>query len=208
MFGLGSAPVYLGGDESHFAVGGYAIATSGRDLNGDLLPLFFNLTDPQDRVQWANGRVLDSGGGAPSARNSVAVSTEKTGPGAVDTAGRTVAGASAGRAERTAAHDSTRALAAAIRGVAQRCGFCSWDFFTHYQLRSAFYYDSVAFASVASRLTAAPTPPAIYLRRDLDAVWAKWRFYATEAGQPGLLTRTTYFSDRQGWPAHRLAACW
>ncbi len=71
------------------------------------------------------------------------------------------------------------------------------DFFTHYQLRSAFYYDSVAFASVADRLTAAPAPPAIYLRRDLDAVWAKWRFYATEAGQTGLLGRTTYFSDRQ-----------
>ena len=55
----------------------------------------------------------------------------------------------------------------------------------------------MAFASVADRLTADPAVPAIYLRRDLDAVWAKWRFYATEARQVGLLARTTYFSDRQ-----------
>lgn len=46
LLGLGGAPVYLGGDEAHVAVGGYAIATTGRNLNGDLLPLFFNLTDP------------------------------------------------------------------------------------------------------------------------------------------------------------------
>lgn len=72
-----------------------------------------------------------------------------------------------------------------------------WDYFNHYKLRSAFYYDAVAFASVADRLTADPAVPAIYLRRDLDAVWAKWRFYATEARQVRLLARTTYFSDRQ-----------
>jgi 4-amino-4-deoxy-L-arabinose transferase-like glycosyltransferase len=71
-----------------------------------------------------------------------------------------------------------------------------WDYFNHYKLRSAFYYDSVAFTSVADRLTADPAVPAIYLRRDLDAIWAKWRFYATAAGQVGLLARTTYFSDR------------
>ena len=51
LLGLGGAPVYLGGDEAHFAVGGYAIATTGRNLNGDLLPLFFNLADPQGDPQ-------------------------------------------------------------------------------------------------------------------------------------------------------------
>lgn len=45
-FGLDRAPVYLGGDEAHFAIGGYAIATTGRNVNGDRLPLFFNLEDP------------------------------------------------------------------------------------------------------------------------------------------------------------------
>lgn len=46
VFGLDRAPVYLGGDEAHFAIGGHAIATTGRNVNGDRLPLFFNLEDP------------------------------------------------------------------------------------------------------------------------------------------------------------------
>jgi 4-amino-4-deoxy-L-arabinose transferase-like glycosyltransferase len=46
MFGLDRAPVYLGGDEAHFAIGGHAIAATGRNVNGDSLPLFFNLEDP------------------------------------------------------------------------------------------------------------------------------------------------------------------
>jgi hypothetical protein len=46
VFGLDRAPVYLGGDEAHFAIGGHAIATTGRNVNGDRLPLFFNLDDP------------------------------------------------------------------------------------------------------------------------------------------------------------------
>ena len=51
LFGLGGAPGYLGGDEAHFAVGGDAIAATGRNLNGDFLPLFFNLADPQGDPQ-------------------------------------------------------------------------------------------------------------------------------------------------------------
>lgn len=44
---LEHTPVYFGGDEAHFAVHGYALATTGRDLNGTTLPLFVNLWDPQ-----------------------------------------------------------------------------------------------------------------------------------------------------------------
>jgi len=43
---LGRAPVYLGGDEAHFGVQAYSIARTGRDLNGRVMPLFFNLSDP------------------------------------------------------------------------------------------------------------------------------------------------------------------
>lgn len=71
-----------------------------------------------------------------------------------------------------------------------------WDYFTHYKLRSAFYYDAVAFVSVADHLMADPAVPAIYLRRDLDAVGAKWRFYTTKARKAQLLERTTYVSGR------------
>jgi len=46
LFDLGDAPVYFGGDEAHFAAIGHSLATTGRALNGDLLPLFVNLADP------------------------------------------------------------------------------------------------------------------------------------------------------------------
>ena len=72
-----------------------------------------------------------------------------------------------------------------------------WDFLTHYKYRSAFYYDAVSFASVSEHLLGGATAPAIYLRRDLDAVGAKWRFYATKARQTALLDRTTYVSGPQ-----------
>jgi hypothetical protein len=38
--------VYFGGDESHFAIVAHSVATTGRNLNGDFMPLFFKLTDP------------------------------------------------------------------------------------------------------------------------------------------------------------------
>ena len=43
---IGNTPIYLGGDEAHFAVHAHAIATTGHDLNGRVMPLFFNLADP------------------------------------------------------------------------------------------------------------------------------------------------------------------
>ena len=46
LFDLANTPVYFGGDEAHFAVGAHSIATTGRSLRGDRLPLFVNLADP------------------------------------------------------------------------------------------------------------------------------------------------------------------
>jgi len=42
---LATAPIYLGGDEARFAIDAHALASTGRDLNGDRMPLFFHLTD-------------------------------------------------------------------------------------------------------------------------------------------------------------------
>jgi hypothetical protein len=53
---LDRSPVYLSLDEAHFGVQAHAIATTARDLNGDVLPLFINLADPDgDRPQLAWG---------------------------------------------------------------------------------------------------------------------------------------------------------
>ena len=46
VYDLADTPVYFGGDEAHFAVGAQAIAATGRNVNGDRWPLFFNLADP------------------------------------------------------------------------------------------------------------------------------------------------------------------
>ena len=46
LVALDRYPVVLGGDEAHFAVHAESIARTGRDLNGTLLPLFVNITDP------------------------------------------------------------------------------------------------------------------------------------------------------------------
>lgn len=54
---LGGTPVYFGGDEAHFAVVGHSVATTGRNLNGDFMPLFFSLSDPTSDLQpmpWGN----------------------------------------------------------------------------------------------------------------------------------------------------------
>ena len=72
---LGDAPVYLGGDEAHFAVHAKAIATDGRNLDGMFLPLFVNLWDPQgDQLPHdlksalvPTDALLSDGAGAPSA---------------------------------------------------------------------------------------------------------------------------------------------
>ena len=66
------------------------------------------------------------------------------------------------------------------------------DFFTHYKLRSAFYYDPAAFADVATYLMADDRAPSIYLSTELDDVGAKWRYYTTRDGRQDKMARTTY----------------
>src|SRR5918993_4389246 len=43
FFQLGSAPMMIGGDEAYFASHAHAIATTGRDLDGRFMPLFFRI---------------------------------------------------------------------------------------------------------------------------------------------------------------------
>lgn len=43
FYRLGSAPMVVGGDEAYFATHAHAIATTGRDLDGRFLPLFFRI---------------------------------------------------------------------------------------------------------------------------------------------------------------------
>lgn len=69
------------------------------------------------------------------------------------------------------------------------------DYWTHYKLRSAFYYDSVAFVDVAAIVLASDRSqplPAVYLSTELDDVGPKWRYYLAKAGRTDLLARTYY----------------
>lgn len=71
------------------------------------------------------------------------------------------------------------------------------DFFTHYKLRSAFYYDPAAFADVAAYLIADDQAPVIYLSHEIDDVGAKWRYYTTRDGRQDKMARTQ-FVDHDG----------
>jgi len=67
-----------------------------------------------------------------------------------------------------------------------------FDYFTHYKLRSAFYYDPAAFRDVAAHLMT-DVPASSYLfTEDVDDVSVKWRFYTTEAHRADLLPRAQY----------------
>ena len=66
------------------------------------------------------------------------------------------------------------------------------DYFTHYKLRSAFYYDPVAFRDVAQYLFDHSEAPAYYFADDLDDAAAKWRFYIVAQSRQELLSRTRY----------------
>ena len=46
LVGLDRAPIFVGGDEAHFATHAESLATTGRDLNGRRWPLFILITDP------------------------------------------------------------------------------------------------------------------------------------------------------------------
>jgi 4-amino-4-deoxy-L-arabinose transferase-like glycosyltransferase len=71
------------------------------------------------------------------------------------------------------------------------------DYFTHYKFRSAFYYDPVAFADVASLLLRQPGEPHYYFHSELDDAATKWRFYATKADRTEVLSRTHYVERDQ-----------
>lgn len=54
---LGDSPAYLSLDEAHFGNHAYSLATTGRDLNGNRMPAFVSLDDPQGeplQVAWGS----------------------------------------------------------------------------------------------------------------------------------------------------------
>jgi hypothetical protein len=53
----------------------------------------------------------------------------------------------------------------------------------------------VDFADAARHLLQVESLPAVFLRRNLDAGPARWRFHTTKAHRQDLLARTFYFSD-------------
>jgi hypothetical protein len=86
-----------------------------------------------------------------------------------------------------------RVVVAGVLGASLlQFGYVYRDYFTHYQLRSAFYYDSIAFVHVAADLLSEPEVPAVYFSRELDDVGSKWRFYVTKHRREELLDRTHY----------------
>lgn len=93
------------------------------------------------------------------------------------------------------------AVALAVMGI-QYAVFVR-DYWTHYKLRSAFYYDPVAFVDVAAALLASDRSqpvPAVYFSTDLDDVGPKWRFYLAKAGRTDLLERTRYVDPEADGP--------
>jgi 4-amino-4-deoxy-L-arabinose transferase-like glycosyltransferase len=90
-------------------------------------------------------------------------------------------------------HRAAQALAIAlIAGLVIQFGVFYRDFFTHYPLRSAFYYDPAAFEDVAEYMMADTQAPLIYLSDELDDVGAKWRYYTGRDGRQDLMARTRY----------------
>jgi hypothetical protein len=69
------------------------------------------------------------------------------------------------------------------------------DFFTHYALRSAFYYDPAAAEDVAEYMMADTTAPLLYFSEEIDDIGAKWRYYTTRDGRTDLLARTRYVTN-------------
>ena len=88
----------------------------------------------------------------------------------------------------------------AVAGMCVQFGYFYFDYFTHYKLRSAFYYDPVAFGDVARFLFNHRDAPAYYFTDDLDDAIAKWRYYAIANKRDDLLPRAR-FIGRNGQPA-------
>jgi hypothetical protein len=77
-------------------------------------------------------------------------------------------------------------------GLVAQFGVFYRDFFTHYPLRSAFYYDPAAFEDVAAYMMADGKAPLIYFSDELDDVGAKWRYYTSRDNRQDLMARTRY----------------
>jgi 4-amino-4-deoxy-L-arabinose transferase-like glycosyltransferase len=84
-----------------------------------------------------------------------------------------------------------------LAGMALQFAVFYRDYFTHYKLRSAFYYDPAAFVDVAAYLISDEKAPLIYLSTELDDVGAKWRYYTTRDGRQDKMARTR-FVDHDG----------
>lgn len=85
------------------------------------------------------------------------------------------------------------------------------DYFTDYQIRSAYWFDPINFRDVAEYLianAASADMPAVYLSRDLDDGGPRWGFYLAKHGRQDLSQRTKFFSadglDLSGVPAGSL----
>jgi hypothetical protein len=67
---LGEMPTYLSPDEAMIAVDAHSVATTGRDLHGALMPLYFFIGDPKaERTSWFTPVIfyLSAGGAAGAA---------------------------------------------------------------------------------------------------------------------------------------------
>jgi 4-amino-4-deoxy-L-arabinose transferase-like glycosyltransferase len=84
-----------------------------------------------------------------------------------------------------------------MAGMALQFAVFYRDYFTHYKLRSAFYYDPAAFVDVAAYLISDEKAPLIYLSTELDDVGAKWRYYTTRDCRQDKMARTR-FVDHDG----------
>jgi 4-amino-4-deoxy-L-arabinose transferase-like glycosyltransferase len=86
------------------------------------------------------------------------------------------------------------AVALLVIGALQFAAFYR-DYFTHYKLRSAFYYDPAAIADVAAYVMADTKAPLVFLSVELDDIGAKWRYYTTRDGRADLMARTRFVAN-------------
>lgn len=90
-------------------------------------------------------------------------------------------------------HRAVKAFAIVLAvGIVVQFGVFYRDFFTHYQYRSAFYYDPAAFEDVAEYMMKDANAPLIYFSDEIDDVGAKWRYYTSRDHREDLIARTRY----------------
>jgi hypothetical protein len=81
------------------------------------------------------------------------------------------------------------------------------DYFGEYQLRSAYWFDSVDFRDVAAYVVSHDADaPAFYLAADLDDAGSRWRFYLVKAHREDLWRRSEGFDPRQASHFDRMPA--